>query len=374
DRVNQAWQQLRTPDRRERYDRAREQVADADLGDWEGAATASLVPAQVQPAMYQPGPAPQVDLRWLPRAIFLGLGATAVAVVAIFSAVRWSEPGAAGQLATGPVAPTALPGLPVSATPRAPLPSDPMALAEVPPALLPPPIELPATPASQPAAKLPPVAPKAALASAAAAPTPAARLNNGGRSSPRAIETPPAPEISASETRRLARAERRAAARQAALAALATQRQVPAEAPNGSMSSTSLAPIALAEGNSAPSPPKIGAIEANRLLNHFSRAYEAGDLDGMRAMFAPDIRGSHGNRDQILADYDRLFGSSTERSLQVRDVSWFASGDVLTIVASFEASVTGARGGRPRRSRGDLRLDLRRDDAQWRIIRLQHGG
>jgi hypothetical protein len=88
----------------------------------------------------------------------------------------------------------------------------------------------------------------------------------------------------------------------------------------------------------------------------------------MRAMFAS---GSHGNRDQILAEYRRLFVSSSGRSLQVRDVSWFRTGETLTIIASFEAVVTG-RGGREHRSRGDLRLDLERVGEQWRIVRLQH--
>jgi hypothetical protein len=112
----------------------------------------------------------------------------------------------------------------------------------------------------------------------------------------------------------------------------------------------------------------VNRNDANRLLSRFSRAYEDGNLDGMRAMFANDTRS---NRDAILADYGRLFGSSSERSLQVRNVSWFTTGKTLTVIASFEAVVTG-RSGRARRSRGDLRLDLLREDEQWRIVRLQH--
>jgi hypothetical protein len=93
----------------------------------------------------------------------------------------------------------------------------------------------------------------------------------------------------------------------------------------------------------------------------------------MRALFAPDARGPAGGLDAILADYRRVFSDSRERSLSVRDVSWFVSGETFTIVASFEASLTSGRAGRVRRTRGDLRLDLRREGDQWQIYRMQHG-
>ena len=111
---------------------------------------------------------------------------------------------------------------------------------------------------------------------------------------------------------------------------------------------------------------------ANRLLTNFSRAYEDGNLDGMRAMFVSDVRDPRSNREAILDGYHRLFGNSMERSLQIRDVSWFTSGNTLTIIASFQSSVTSRRGSRPRRTHGDLRIDLRREDDQWRIVRLQN--
>jgi hypothetical protein len=122
----------------------------------------------------------------------------------------------------------------------------------------------------------------------------------------------------------------------------------------------------------AEAPAKLDQADANRLLSHFSRAYEDGNVASMRSLFAHDAHAARGNREAVLAGYDRLFESSSERTLQLRDVSWFTTGDTLTIIASFEATVTSSRGGRPRRTRGDLRLDLLREDAQWRIVRLQH--
>ena len=113
--------------------------------------------------------------------------------------------------------------------------------------------------------------------------------------------------------------------------------------------------------------------DANRLLGQLSRAYEDGDLQGMRALFAEDAQGPTGGLNSILAEYRRVFDDSSERSLAMRDVSWFVSGDTFTIVATFEANVTGGRAGRSRKTRGDLRLDLRREGDHWQIYRMQHG-
>jgi hypothetical protein len=148
-------------------------------------------------------------------------------------------------------------------------------------------------------------------------------------------------------------------------------------------------PLSVAQANQAAStaaqpvtspaaepPPRAGqkpdAHEANRLLGQFSRAYEDGDIQGMRALFASDARGPAGGLEAILADYRRVFSDSRERSLSVRDVNWFVSGETFTIVASFEATVTSGRAGRVSRTRGDLRLDLRREGDRWHIFRMQH--
>jgi hypothetical protein len=117
--------------------------------------------------------------------------------------------------------------------------------------------------------------------------------------------------------------------------------------------------------------PRIRQSDANRLLGSFSRAFEQGDLQQMRELFAADARGPQGGLREILRDYDRVFGDSSERSLVVRDVNWFEDGENVTIVAGYDASVT-SRGGKARRTRGDLRLDLRRENDRWRIYRLRH--
>jgi ketosteroid isomerase-like protein len=151
----------------------------------------------------------------------------------------------------------------------------------------------------------------------------------------------------------------------------------PASAP---ASSVSLAPASVQTAAprpvmAAPAPSavvEVGARDANRVLGSLSHAYEDGDLQRMRTLFAEDAHGPRGGLDSILAEYNRVFEDTRQRSLSVRDVNWFLSGDTFTIIASFEATVTSNRTGRARRSRGDLRLDLRREGERWQIYRMQH--
>jgi hypothetical protein len=129
-------------------------------------------------------------------------------------------------------------------------------------------------------------------------------------------------------------------------------------------------PTATVTAATPPASPRIGQRDANRLLGDFSRAYEQGDLQQMRELFASEDRGQRGSVSEVLDDYRRVFDNSRERSLMVRDVNWFQDGENITIVAGYEASVT-SRGGKERRTRGDIRLDLRRESDSWRIYRVR---
>ena len=111
---------------------------------------------------------------------------------------------------------------------------------------------------------------------------------------------------------------------------------------------------------------------ANQILGVFAEIYSDGDLGRLQKLLAADARSARGGRDSLVSEYSRLFATSERRSLAVSNVSWLGNGDTATIIASFEASVWARRGKTPRRSRGDLRLDLRRDQGQWRVYRLLH--
>jgi hypothetical protein len=177
------------------------------------------------------------------------------------------------------------------------------------------------------------------------------------------------PAVSAAKTvsRRVPAAETDSAAlaipRRTASKLLAKGEAAPEPAPPDAQSAS----IAVAAPGASP---RIGQRDANRLLGEFSRAYEQGDLQQMRELFASEGRGQRGSVSEVLEDYRRVFDNSRERSLLVRDVNWFQDGENITIVAGYEASVT-SRGGKERRTHGDIRLDLRRESDSWRIYRVR---
>ena len=126
------------------------------------------------------------------------------------------------------------------------------------------------------------------------------------------------------------------------------------------------------EANPPAARPQIDDRIAYGLLNVFSDIYRQGDLARLQDLLTDDARSARGGRDSLISEYSQLFASSERRRLTVSNVSWFDNGQTASIIASFEASVVPRSGGRPRRSRGDLRLDLRMDEGQWRIYRLAH--
>jgi hypothetical protein len=351
ERVSNAWQNLRTAERRGRYDIA---LGDADMPDLEPEAArfARPSPVMVATSAYE-APRPGINLRWVPSAVLGALGVAALGVVFLY-VVRMREQAAEAT-------PVAMSTTPVAAQELAPVQLEPppapvaTASAQIPEASLPaisaaPP---PMSPVAEPPASEPPQAPSFA----ATAPEPA-------RPEPRPLANSPPPRpLVKPEASPVARRAAVAAASKPESAAIVAVKAVPVAA--GEEAGTVTAQAV------ASSRPKIRQGEANRLIGNFSRAYEQGDLQQMRELFAADARGQSGNLQEILQDYGRVFESSSERSLLVRDVNWFEDGENITIVAGYEASVT-SRGGKARRTRGDLRLDLRRESDRWRIYRVRH--
>jgi hypothetical protein len=388
DRVSQAWQNLRTAERRSRYDEAQWEALPAQDAAWNAVVEPTSAASPARPPALHSYDAPDdaaaiVNLRWLPKAILGGLGLTAVVVVVLFSVVQLSEEqaGSAASVAALPPAEALSEPMPASSQ------SDSSAALGVGDGAEPVddfveagpvPVAAPTEPATQP------VEPPASVAAASAAPAiatvprplpPASRSESSAAAPalhPAEARVPKpaaatAPEIASTQvapaTPRPTRAERRAAAKAAAAERAAAAVSAAAVEPAAVQS-----PAAVAEAPAL----TISQRDANRLLNQFSAAYESGSLDEMRALFTDDVQGSRGGMRDILKEYDTLFGSSSKRSLSVRDVNWFVDGERLTIVASYRAIVTSSRGGRQREIRGDLRLDLRRGSDGWRIFRLRH--
>ncbi len=365
DRVTTAWNDLRTPERRQRYDEYLRGSDDASHGNSRGAVSL------VRQTQFVEEEAPGPDLRWLPKAVLAGLGACVVAALAVFYVLRSAErtPGAdagAGQIA-----------LSEASTPEDPNPHDSEA------------VEAALGPSPTLASSLPPVqqVPAAHVEERRIAPNGAhlrepavvhqattvdlaspREVTNAARARPSSLvakvrvpiaRSPDAVAFVAPTRVEVGDAE---VARVPAAAMAGTQAVAPPVRPNR------------VADPPAPSTNRANGelLEANRILGFFSQAYADGDLDGMRAIFTADARSSRGGLSAILANYNQLFQSSSDRSLVVRDVSWFTAGETATIIASYQATVTEARGRRLRRTHGDLRLDLRRENEQWRIYRLLH--
>lgn len=376
DRVTQAWQDVRTPERRMRYDQKRRESA-----EFAGEVVREAAKV-VRRAGYPTTSAPRMNLRWLPAAVFGGLGVSAILIVSLFYVLRWAEPGRHAVIPAPPAVAIVLPGQSpesVSIDMDSIAPTEQAESDAAVPTLF---YELPSSVADEnhgltPAQDVQLAVGSTAAAAVTAAPNPVA--------APRPEVSVPQPERQLSQERKAA-TESQVEAGAKALALPTSRTNPPAVAKSESRVATgdvrrtgapAVSPAApAAEGalvsRSETSAESISQRDANRVLGHFSQAYSDGDIARMRAMFTADVSSPRGGLDTILAEYNTLFESSEERSLAVRDVSWFANGETFTIIASYNATVSKGRSRRPRRTHGDLRLDLRMEDEQWRIYRLQH--
>jgi hypothetical protein len=192
---------------------------------------------------------------------------------------------------------------------------------------------------------LPVAAPTRAPAIERPAPTAPMLAAQARRSVPRSVVAPQTPEASAPEP-------------------------APAVAAGVPVAATA-APAAAAVAYGGGVEDAIDQRTANRILGNLSAAYSDGDLRRMRGLFTSDAVGPGGGLASILAGYGEVFANSNERSLEMRNVSWFTTGPTLTIVASYDARVSSGAAG-TRKTHGDIRLDLRKQGEQWRIFRLKH--
>ena len=343
DRVNQAWQHLRTSERRRQYDQ-RMHASDSVTSD-----ETRAVVAIVRQAQFGDIDQPALNLRWLPKVIFAGLGVCALATIAIFYVLRSAEPGL--QMIPEPPQPTIVQLEPKVETLA--VNAEPIADASIP---------------------IPTVAAATVTASHAQPPDAAISFAQARTSLPMLAPVQRAKPL---PTRKLSSrvtppVHRLAATNEPAAAAAppATFVAARAEAVEPKLSPIPSRVVA------APTQASLRAaselLVANRILGHFSQAYVDRNLDSMKAIFTDDAQSPLGGLGVILAGYNQLFRSSSDRSLVVHDVSWFTTGETATIIASYQATATKGRNGRLRRTHGDLRMDLRRENEQWRIYRLMH--
>jgi curved DNA-binding protein CbpA len=351
ERVNRAWQDLRTSERRQRYDGSRAGSA-APASTYPGGKRAAGSGLRLDAA--EPG----ISLRWLPHAIFGGLGLSAVAIVALYYVLRLSSQSPDSN--AGPVGDDRPFESSALVNPRIAQGEIKAPSTEVPESLA----SNPETPA---VAKRP--APPPTVAAEIARPLPSAALSSAipppalGPADPRALRAPASQGIVPA----LGLVKPRLEAPQPKRAPSPSSGTVSGHdiIPAGSM------PVVKVAVRDAPGAAPVSQREANRILSRFSEVYADGDLAGMRAMFTVDASSQDGGLDAILKEYDQLFGHSKHRVLSMQDVNWSSSGKTFTIVASYEATMKTGLLTRVH-SQGKLRLDMREVNDQWRIYRLEN--
>jgi hypothetical protein len=341
DRVNRAWQDLRTRDRRQRFDDSRANAP---------ALTAATARAATVPvAAIDAAGVSWRWLRWLPHLVFAGLGACAVLAVGTFYLLRWNDSKAVPSAAMASLEPgdsvgaakvedqLPAPG-PATTTPTAPVAAasriDPPATAA----------PMPALPASETGVANRPVATSLVTARRDEV-APGKALNA-------VVPAPPAqlPAQAQQPTSALSPPALDTAPRQADAGPL------PTVLPAATQPVAVAAEAALAEG----------------VLSQFQQAYAAGDMGRLERLFVASSESGRTSPVTALQQYQRLFKQSVSRRLWVEDVSWIGSGDRATIIASYQSEVWFAGDRAPKHRTGDMRLDLRRLQGDWRIETVRH--
>ena len=342
DRVNRAWQDLRTPDKRAAYDAKRD-----DFGPLAPESATPPVGAPSGANLFTPPPAQHTEpllsartTRRLPYLVLGGFGALAGALLALM----WYAQGIQPQR----VLPSTSAPAPVIAATRP----------------TPPPLDVPPPPVGAPSGATPPLA--------------APRNNFAPEGAPTEVVAPrPAVEatVAATTSRPPATAPAPRPPTPAPAPPSSARRPVQSTATVAAASnpaSTTVANPAPVEAAPPPAPPPITESAAQFLLDQFTTAYARGDLPGLMRLFASDATNNRGGRDAIAYDYQELFDQTRKRQLLLQRQGWLQSGNTATVLASFEARVTPAGGLISRSSHGNIRFDLGWENGSLRIRGVRH--
>ena len=114
----------------------------------------------------------------------------------------------------------------------------------------------------------------------------------------------------------------------------------------------------------------ISAGEAEALLQQFSSHYNAGNLQGLMALFSPKAISLKGGREAIAADYSRLFSSTRQRRIALSNARWQAVDDARRLRAGFQTELAYDAGRAPQRRSGSIEMLLVRENGKPRILEL----
>lgn len=361
DRVNRAWNSVRTPERRARYDLERQQ------GQVVGTASVKAVDTSVLLREWaERSPAPLLSghaVRRLPQLIAIAAGAIAIGALGLAAwlasldadPLPHEAPVYSGRIAMAEVAPPA----PLRATSNAEA-AAPSATARPVPLAMP---VLPATPDTpvETGKKTP------ATIAAAVAPSPPAVL-------------PPSPATAAAAAPQTLLPQR-AAAKSTATASPGAAAAIPPPPARAAPPRPAIVLLPQADPASAAPPRHAAAVapasaispsELHTFVERFQRLYSGDDIDGFLALFSAQAQGNNGSPADLIRDYRRLFAQRPLRRLQLSQLHWDIDGSRAAGNGNYEAWV-GPGAGRPEsRTHGLILLQLVRGDDGMRITRLHH--
>ncbi len=362
DRVNQAWRDLRHPPERAQYDRDMPETATADAAEPDtGVPAFARVAAAKAPALR---PVSARTMHRLPARVLAVLGAVAALALGWF---YLDQPDRRATPLLSVDEQAASPGPARFRTGPSPVPTP-----------------------SVPVEALPIVAPPANRQTADVLPAAAVRFSGGvlvvsstlPATAERKDSTPQTSQGSANPGRpgKVAsgpsQAQSPTVARSAPAVAVA---EAPASAALLAPTPTEdaadrAAPPVIAASTAAPAAPadRVDPLAVQMLLAQFQRAYGAGDLIRLMALFTRDARNRPQQQGLLADDYRALFESSRARSLSLSHVNWWQETGGLAVVASFEAAVTPLDSHRERLSTGDIYFELRREGDAVRIASVRH--
>ncbi|HEX4854367.1 DnaJ domain-containing protein [Arenimonas sp.] len=117
---------------------------------------------------------------------------------------------------------------------------------------------------------------------------------------------------------------------------------------------------------------KIEEGAAHAVLDDFTRAYAAGDINALMRLFTRDAINNRGGREAIAYDYQALFEDTRERRLALMPNGWIARDDGAVVLAAYEAWTKEGRLRPGTTTRGDIRFTLRREDGRLKISQVIH--
>ncbi|HZP65450.1 MAG TPA: DnaJ domain-containing protein [Rudaea sp.] len=127
-------------------------------------------------------------------------------------------------------------------------------------------------------------------------------------------------------------------------------------------------PAPVARASAEPLAPT--AAQAESTLARMQSAYGRGDLDELMALFAANPIGE--SRAALADQYRELFAHSRERSLVLHNVGWFVNRDVAVGLGQYETVIIAREGNPPRVAAGTIRVELKMEAGQARIVRMTH--